>query len=146
MMLRLIALVASMIICSQQSFADVVVEGYCFSSDNNKQIRFELRTYFDMDSQWRTAYVKYAKAKTPIPLILATSKSMASKSDRPDASTRSWTEFSNGQASGTYQMTSQGGSVSEMTYTNTASHKQVGFILDANTEFDPHGGCRWDAR
>ena len=43
---------------------------YCFKSDGDKPVRFQMRTYYDDAVGWSGGMVRYAKAKTALPLVV----------------------------------------------------------------------------
>ncbi|CAB3729659.1 hypothetical protein LMG22037_05466 [Paraburkholderia phenoliruptrix] len=121
--------------------AEITSETFCFSSGNGKPINFEMRTYYDSASKFSSGFVRYQNSKQPIPLVLANSAEETLNKDAPDQETATWIEIYNGQATGEYEMITQGTEVSSMVYTNKKKNQKTGFML--NTGASGQGGCKW---
>ncbi|TGP44897.1 hypothetical protein EN871_09970 [bacterium M00.F.Ca.ET.228.01.1.1] len=121
--------------------AEITSETFCFSSGNGKPINFEMRTYYDSASKFSSGFVRYQNSKQPIPLVLASSAAETSNKDAPDQETTTWIEIYNGQATGEYEMITQGTEVSSMVYTNKKKNQKTGFMLNAGAI--GQGSCKW---
>ncbi|MBA5760363.1 hypothetical protein H3286_28250, partial [Escherichia coli] len=55
---------------SLPALATVSTEVFCFKSDGDKPVRFEMRTYYDDAVKWSGGMVRYANAKTALPLVI----------------------------------------------------------------------------
>ncbi|MEK6294345.1 MAG: hypothetical protein V4793_23755 [Paraburkholderia tropica] len=121
--------------------AEITSETFCFSSGNGKPINFEMRTYFDSASKFSSGFVRYQNSKQPIPLVLANSAEETLNKDAPDQETTTWIEIYNGQATGEYEMITQGTEVSSMVYTNKKKNQKTGFVLNAGAI--GQGSCKW---
>ncbi|MFB9127037.1 hypothetical protein E2553_07775 [Paraburkholderia dipogonis] len=121
--------------------AEVTSETFCFSSGSEHPINFEMRTYYDSTIKFSSAFVKYQNAKRPIPLVLDNSTSETPSEDASDQETTTWIEVFNGQATGEYEMITQGTQVSSMVYTSKKKNKKTGFVL--NTSAMAEGDCKW---
>jgi hypothetical protein len=121
--------------------AEITSETFCFSSGNGKPINFEMRTYYDSTSKFSSGFVRYQNSKQPIPLVLANSAEETLNKDAPDQETTTWIEIYNGQATGEYEMITQGTEVSSMVYTNKKKNQKTGFMLNAGAI--GQGSCKW---
>lgn len=125
------------------AFSKITSEIFCFNSGGKKPIRFEMRTYFDSDSKWEGAFVKYENSKIPLTLSLKNTQIDILNKDRPYQTINTWLEISNNKISGEYEMISQGSNIYSMTYTNVAKKKQFSFGFDSNIVSSLTSGCTW---
>ena len=86
--------------------SEVTSENYCF--DDAHSIKFELRTFYDHESNWSGGFVKYAKSKTPISIVLTDHQEEILAPDAPTQNTRTWSEIVDGKVTGTYELVTQG--------------------------------------
>jgi hypothetical protein len=136
-------LLAFLFVVPLSARCEVVAETLCFSLPDKSSINFELRTYFDPLSKWSGAFVKYAKSKTPISLVIKDSQSEEVDSQTPEQTTTTWFEVSDGKITGEYEMMSQGGNVLSMTYTKKANGKKFSFENNINITSSLEEGCKW---
>ena len=140
-MKKILALV--ILIFSVPAYCEVSVEDYCFASAGEKNVRFELRTYFDDSVKWSGAFVKYEKSKELIPVVLESVKEDATEEGRPAELTRKWLEISGGAVTGEYEMTSQGANIESMSYKGYKNKKTYNFQFDVNSQRTDSMGCNW---
>lgn len=131
------------LIFSIPAYSDVTQESYCFSPVKGRSARIELRTYFDADSGWQGAFVKYEKLKEPIALVFVDSIEDGTQNGRPADRTTKWVEVVHGVVSGEYEMENQGGNIGSLTYKNYKSQKSFGFIFDMGAQRTHGLGCDW---
>jgi len=136
-------LLAFVFLLPMSARCEVVAESLCFSLPDKKSINFEIRTYFDPLTKWSGAFVKYAKSKTPISLVLKDRQSEEIDSQTPEQTTTTWLEVSEGKITGEYEMMSQGGNVLSMTYTKNTNSKKFTFENNVNVESSLEEGCKW---
>jgi hypothetical protein len=121
--------------------AEVTSEAFCFSSGSGKPINFEMRTYYDSSRKFSSGFVKYQTSKKPIPLVLVNSTSETLSKSAPDQENTTWIEVFNGEATGEYEMITQGTDVASMVFTNKKKNQKIGFVL--NTNVMTESGCVW---
>lgn len=126
------------------AFADAAADIACFTSDTKTPIHFEMRTYYDRDIKFSFASIKYAKARTAIPLVLQADSAQDQGSGQPDEVTTTWLEVAGGAVSGSYKEVHQGGNVNSMTYTNFKTKRTVPFLLDTHVDSTLERGCDWE--
>ena len=107
---------------------------YCFKSDGDKPVRFQMRTYYDDAVGWSGGMVRYAKAKTALPLVVEHVDEEVLAEGRPHQFTTTWVEMVDGRINGRYEMMSQGAMIYSMTYTSARTGKQTAFgrVLDVD--------------
>lgn len=136
-------LLSAMCLLPMTGHCEVVAESFCFSLSEKDSVNFELRTYFDPLTKWSGAFVKYAKSKNPISLVLKETSSEELDAQMPEQTTRTWLEVSEGKITGQYEMMSQGGSILSMTYTKKSNGKQYAFEDNPNVNSSLESGCKW---
>ncbi|MCA8273526.1 hypothetical protein LGN17_13535 [Burkholderia sp. AU30280] len=135
---------AALLLCaSLPAFATVSTEVYCFKSDGDKPVRFEMRTYYDDAVNWSGGMVRYAKAKTALPLVVEHVDEEVLAEDRPHQFTTTWVEMVDGRINGRYEMMSQGAMIYSMTYTSARTGKQTAFGRALDVDASEQTGCRW---
>lgn len=119
----------------------VIVDLRCLTTGETKPIQLEWRTFFEPESKWSSAYVKYKDAKQVIPLVRRSSEATQKPVGRPWEFTTLWLEIVDGQVSGEYEITSQGVNIYGFVYKNTRTGKTVSFFQD-NEAFQ-ESECKW---
>lgn len=137
------ALVALLLCIALPAFAKVSTEVFCFKSDGDKPVRFEMRTYYDGVAKWSGGMVRYAKSKTAIPLVIGHEEEEVLAEDRPHQFTTTWVEMVDGKVNGQYEMMSQGARIYSMTYTNARTGKKTDFTWAFDVDASEETGCRW---
>jgi hypothetical protein len=132
-----------LVIFSIPAYCEVTQESYCLYPLKGQSSKIELRTYFDSDTKWQGAFIKYEKSKKPIPLVIVGSIEDGAQSSSPPDRTTKWVEVVHGKISGEYEMKSQGGNIGSMTYKNYKSQKTVNFIFDMGAQRTHTLGCDW---
>ena len=122
--------------------SEVTSENYCF--DDAHSIKFELRTFYDHESNWSGGFVKYAKSKTPISIVLTDHQEEILAPDAPTQNTRTWSEIVDGKVTGTYEWVTQAAMSVSMVYTKKSNGKVYSFLLDPNVDVSLDGGCKWE--
>ena len=135
----------SLVLFSNYAAAQVNADVLCFTSDGNRPLRFELRTYYDLTTKWSGGYVKYEKSKNSISIVVHQTREDLTASDAPSSGTTNWVEVWNGQVSGSYEMESQGVQLISMTYIRRKDGKRFSFHLDSNVPSSLEKGCSWSA-
>lgn len=135
------ALLAGLAIGSSVACAETTSDIACFSSDGTNPTHFEMRTYFDRDTRFSFASIRYAKARAAIPLVSKSAIAQARGHGQQDEMTTTWLEVADGAVSGTYRMVHQGTEVGSMTYTNARTHKTFEFFLDTHVDSTLENGC-----
>lgn len=138
------SIVAGLAFAACSAFADAAADIACFSSDTKTPIHFEMRTYYDQDIKFSFGSIKYAKAKTAIPIVLKSDAAEVQGGRAPDEVTTTWLEVAGGSVSGSYKMVHQGANVGSMTYTNFRTKKTVEFTLDTHVDSTLEKGCAWE--
>lgn len=137
------ALAAVLLCISLPALAKVSTEVICFTSDGDKPVRFEMRTYYDDAVKWTGGMVRYAKSKTAIPLVIGHEEEEVLAEDRPHQFTTTWVEMVDGKVNGQYEMMSQGARIYSMTYTNARTGKKTDFTWAFDVDASEETGCRW---
>ena len=120
----------------------VDVDFRCLSTGGAKPIRLEWRTFFEPESEWLSAYVKYKGAKQVIPLVLRSSEATKKPAGRPWEFASVWLEVVDGRISGEYKITSQGANIYGFVYKNLRTGKEVSF--DQDNEAFEESECKWN--
>ncbi|WJK09798.1 hypothetical protein [Pseudomonas fluorescens] len=120
----------------------VTSENYCF--DDTHSIKFELRTFYDHDSNWLGGFVKYAKSKTPISIVLTDHQEEILAPDEPTQNTSTWSEIVDGKITGTYEWITQAAMSVSMVYTNKSNGRKYSFLLNPNIDASLAVGCNWE--
>lgn len=120
----------------------VVVDFRCLTTGETKPIQLEWRTFFEPESKWSSAYVKYKGAKQVIPLVRRSSEVTQKPAGRPWEITTLWLEVVDGRISGEYEITSQGANIYGFLYKNLRTRKEVSFLQD-NEAFE-ESECKWN--
>ncbi|WP_431227684.1 hypothetical protein [Burkholderia contaminans] len=137
-------ILAALLLCaSLPAFAKVSTEVYCFKSDSDKPVRFEMRTYYDDAVDWSGGMVRYAKAKPALPLVVEHVDEEVLAEGRPHQFTTTWVEMVDGRINGRYEMMSQGAMIYSMTYTSARTGKQTAFGRVLDVDASEQTGCRW---
>lgn len=121
---------------------EVTSESYCFEDTNS--IKFELRTFYDHDSNWSGGFVKYAKSKTPISIVLTDHQEEILAPDAPTQNTRTWSEIVDGKVTGTYEWVTQAAMSVSMVYTKKSNDRKYSLLLNPNIDASLAGGCNWE--
>lgn len=137
------ALAAVLLCISLPALAKVSTEVFCFTSDGDKPVRFEMRTYYDDAVKWTGGMVRYAKSKTALPLVIGHEEEEVLAEDRPHQFTTTWVEMVDGKVNGEYEMMSQGARIYTMTYTNARTGKKTNFTWAFDVDASEKTGCRW---
>ncbi|MPV67066.1 hypothetical protein GD429_14680 [Burkholderia sp. BE17] len=137
------ALAAVLLCISLPALAKVSTEVFCFTSDGDKPVRFEMRTYYDDAVKWTGGMVRYAKSKTALPLVIGHEEEEVPAEDRPHQFTTTWIEMVDGKINGEYEMRSQGARIYTMTYTNARTRKKTNFTWAFDADASEKTGCRW---
>ena len=138
------SIVAGLSVAGSCAFADAATDIACFTSDTKTPIHFEMRTYYDQDIQFSFGSIKYAKAKTAIPIVLKSDVAEVQGGRAADEVTTTWLEVSGGSVSGSYKSVHQGANVGSMIYTNFRTKKTVEFMLDTHIGSTLEKGCAWE--
>jgi hypothetical protein len=109
---------ASLTLAASCAHADAAADIACFTSDTRTPIHFEMRTYYDRDIKFSFASIRYAAAKTAIPVVLQSDAAQDQGSGQPDEVATTWLEVVGGAVSGSYKMVHQGANAGFVTYTN----------------------------
>ncbi|MXN76317.1 hypothetical protein GR157_16415 [Burkholderia sp. 4701] len=125
------------------AFAKVSTEVLCFTTNGDKPVRFELRTYYDDAARWSGGMVRYAKSNAAIPLLFKHEDQEILAEGRPYQFTTTWLEMVDGKVNGEYEMTSQGANVYSMTYTGARTGKKTAFMRASDVDASEKAGCRW---
>jgi hypothetical protein len=125
------------------AYANVAVDVYCFTSGGNKPTRFEFRGYSDSSVKGQVGFVRYAKSKEWIPIVLESNEERLISKDRPAQVDAVWDEVINGEVSGTYEIEYQGAEVGSMTYKGKRKKSAVDFVSDVNALLPDGSGCSW---
>ena len=133
----------TMALGARVAHADTTTDVACFSTGTKVPIRFEMRTYFDRETKFSFASVRYAKSKATIPIVMKSVAAEAPGKDQPYEFTTTWLEIADGAVSGTYKMVHQGVNVSSMVYTNLRARQSYEFILDTHVDSTLERGCAW---
>ncbi|WP_244100396.1 hypothetical protein [Burkholderia ambifaria] len=136
-------LTALLLFASLPAFAKVSTDVYCFKSDGDKPVRFEMRTYYDDAVDWSGGMVRYAKAKTALPLVVEHVDEEVLVDGRPHQFTTTWVEMVDGRINGRYEMMSQGAMIYSMTYTSAHTGKRTAFSRALDVDASEQTGCRW---
>lgn len=141
--MRTLFLVTAVLLASS-SFArePVVVDFRCLTTGETKPIQLEWRTFFEPESRWSSAYVKYKGAKQVIPLVRRSQEATQMPAGRPWEVTSLWLEVVGGRISGEYEITSQGANIYGFVYKNLRTGKVVSFFQD-NEAFE-ESECKWN--
>ena len=131
------------IACPSVAFSAVHLETYCFKMDGGRDVRLEFHTYFDTASEVTLGSVRYGHSKKGIPLVLAGAHADTSSKAANPVSSTSWIEFVDGKVNGTYEFSSQGGQIFDLTYTSKAGGKRTSFVFEPNAEVSTEGVCTW---
>ncbi|MBY8608563.1 MAG: hypothetical protein IOC39_30855 [Burkholderia sp.] len=137
------ALAALLLGISLPALATVSTEVFCFKSDGDKPVRFEMRTYYDDAVKWSGGMVRYANAKTALPLVIEHEEDEVLAEDRPHQYTTTWVELVGGRINGRYEMMSQGAMIYSMTYTSARTGKKTSFGRALDVDASEQTGCRW---
>lgn len=129
--------------CPVVAFPEVRLETYCFKMDGGPDVRLEFHTYFDTASEVTLGSIRYGHSKKGIPLVLSGAHADTSLKAANPVSSTSWIEFVDGKVNGTYEFSSQGGQIFDLTYTNKASGKKASFVFEPNAEVSTEGVCTW---
>lgn len=119
--------------CPAVAFSEMRLETYCFKMDSGRDVRLEFHTYFDTASEVTLGSVRYGHSKKGIPLVLSGAHADTSLKAANPVSSTSWIEFVDGKVNGTYEFSSQGGQIFDLTYTNKASGKKASFVFEPMT-------------
>ncbi|WP_257250101.1 hypothetical protein [Burkholderia cepacia] len=137
-------LFAAVLLCvSLPALAKVSTDVFCFRSDGDKPVRFEMRTYYDDAVKWSGGMVRYAQSKTALPLVIEHEEDEVLDESRPHQYTTTWVEMIGGKVNGRYEMMTQGAMVYSMTYTNARTGKQTAFGRALDVDASEQTGCRW---
>ena len=131
------------IACPLVAFSEVRLETHCFKMDGGRDVRLEFHTYFDTASEVTLGSVRYGHSKIGIPLALSGAHADTSSKAANPVSSTSWIEFVDGKVNGTYEFSSQGGQIFDLTYTSKASGKKTSFVFEPNAEVSTEGVCTW---
>lgn len=131
------------IACPLAACSEVRLETYCFKMDGGRDVRLEFHTYFDTASEVTFGSVRYGHSKKGIPLVLAGAHADTSSKAANPVSSTSWIEFVDGRVNGTYEFSSQGGQIFDLTYTSKAGGKKTSFVFEPNAEVSTEGVCTW---
>lgn len=137
------ALAAVLLCISLPALAKVSTEVICFTSDGDKPVRFEMRTYYDDAVKWSGGMVRYAKSKTALPLVIEHEEDEVLAEDRPHQYTTTWVEMVDGKINGRYELMSQGANIYSMTYTNARTGRKTAFGRALDVDASEQTGCRW---
>ena len=137
------ALAALLLCIASPAFAKVSTEVLCFTTNGDKPVRFEWRTYFDDTTQWSGGMVRYAKSKTAIPLLFKHEDQEILAEGRPYQFTTTWLEMVDGKVNGEYALTSPGAIVYSMIYTSARTGKKTDFMWASDVDASEQAGCRW---
>ncbi len=124
------------------SHCEVTSENYCF--DDTHSIKFELRTFYDHDSNWSGGFVKYAKSKAPISIVLTDHQEEILAPDAPTQNTRTWSEIIDGKVTGTYEWVTQAAMSVSMVFTKKSNGRKYSFLLNPNIDASLASGCNWE--
>ena len=103
-----------------------------------------MRTYYDRDIKFPFASIKYAKAKTAIPVVLQSDAAESRGGGPADEVTTTWLEVAGGAVRGSCKMVHQGANVDSMTYNNFKTKKAALFLLDTHVDSTLEKGCVWE--
>ena len=134
---------AALLVGIHSAHCNVVEEGYCLTSEGAKPVRFEFKKYYDAQSGFSFAYVKYEYSKSPLPLVLKRAQ-RAPHDPQPDELMETWTEVSEGRVIGEYELVSQGASFSSVAYRSSGALRPYSFVLAASISWTPEAGCKWN--
>ncbi|WP_240202141.1 hypothetical protein [Burkholderia sp. LMG 13014] len=128
---------------SLPAFAKVSTDVFCFRSEGDKPVRFEMRTYYDDAVKWSGGMVRYAQSKTALPLVIEHEEDAVLDESRPHQYTTTWVEMVDGRINGRYEMISQGAIIYSMTYTQARTGKKTAFGRALDVDASEQTGCRW---
>lgn len=120
----------------------VQVDFRCLTTDGDKPIRLEWKTFSETDTDWTAAYVRYKGSKKVIPLVLRSTESTEMAPDRPFEFKSVWLEVIAGKISGEYAITSQGANIYGFVYKNYRTGKEVEFSQDSEAYAEV--SCKWN--
>jgi hypothetical protein len=95
---------ASLTLAASCAHADAAADIACFTSDTSTPIHLEMRSYYDRDIRFSFASIRYAEAKTAIPVVLQSDSAQDQGSGQPDEVATTWLEVVGGTVSGSYKM------------------------------------------
>lgn len=125
------------------AIASIQTETLCLNSFGKKPIKLEFKRIYDNESAWVGGYVKYSTSNKAISIALESSESTPTSDTSPDDTTSTWIEIKNGQITGSYAASSQGGNNYNFLYENFETKETTNFIVDPNIDYTSTSGCQW---
>lgn len=114
----------------------------CFTDSSSLTTKLEMMFYSDEKNNWSGGYVKYGKAKFPIPIVFQSSKEVYAEAGRPSYFETIWLEIATGEVTGKYTTGTQGANVYTLEYAGRKTNKKYSFneTVQRNAAED---GCKW---
>ncbi|MEO5793608.1 MAG: hypothetical protein ABIP34_00860 [Rhodoferax sp.] len=118
----------------------------CLVAEGGKKpVQLQFSTVGDDTSGWSGGFVRYGSHSRPISLVRLRESHVETAPGRPFAFTTVWLEMVGGQATGSYEVETQGARIQRFVYTPKRSGPGTAFTENPAIDVGDDGACRWTA-